>query len=156
VPYTLAFGETARGPIPAKSNLIFDVEIIKAEKSKIPIPYTATGKDTITTPSGLKYIIVKQGSGTQAAIGKKVKVDYTGYLTSGKMFDSSIELGQPFSFTLGNGEVIKGWDEGVALMKVGEQVRLIVPSSLAYGDTDYGPIPGKSTLIFDVELMEVK
>ena len=120
------------------------------------MPYVVTGKDTLTTASGLKYIVVKAGTGTQAVKGKKVKVDYTGYFTSGKIFDSSIQNGEPYSFTLGNGEVIPGWDEGIALMKVGAQLRLIVPYTLAYGEKDYGPIPGKSPLIFDVELIDVK
>lgn len=156
VPYQLAYGETARGPIPAKSNLIFDVEVINAVEVAKPEAYNVTGKDTITTASGLKYIVVKEGTGVQAAAGKTVKVHYTGYFTSGGIFDSSVERNEPFSFALGKGSVIAGWDEGVALMKVGEKVRLIIPYTLAYGANDYGPIPGKSTLIFDVELLDVK
>jgi peptidylprolyl isomerase len=156
IPYHLAYGETARGPIPAKSNLIFDVEIIKAEKPMKAEPYNVEGKDTVTTASGLKYIIVDQGSGVQAAKGKTAKVHYTGYFTNGSMFDSSVESGEAFSFMIGKGQVIKGWDEGVALMKTGSKYRFIIPYDLGYGENDNGPIPGKSILIFDVELLEVK
>jgi len=157
IPYNLGYGETAYGPIPAKSNLIFDIEIVKAEMPIKAIPFDVKGKDTITTASGLKYIIVKPGTGVQAANGKTVTVHYTGYFTDGKIFDSSVERGKPLDpFVLGEGHVIKGWDEGVALMKTGEKARLIVPYQLGYGEKDYGPIPGKSTLIFDVELMDVK
>jgi peptidylprolyl isomerase len=156
IPYNLAYGETARGTIPAKSNLVFDVEILKAEKSVTPEPFDVKGKDTITTASGLKYIVVKDGAGIQAASGKTVKVHYTGYFTDGKIFDSSVERGEAFSFALGQGKVIPGWDEGIALLKVGGETRLIVPYQLAYGEAGYGPIPAKATLVFDVELLEVK
>ncbi len=155
IPYYLAFGEKAQGAIPAKSNLVFDVEIIKAEKPITPEPFKVIGKDTITTISGLKYVIVKDSAGVQAAVGKTVKVHYTGYFTNGSIFDSSFERGEPISFVLGHGQVIPGWDEGIALMKTGEKVRLIVPYQLGYGEKDYQTIPGKSTLIFDVELLDV-
>jgi len=156
VPYNLAYGENARGPIPAKSNLIFDVEIINASLPPKAVPYTVAGKDTITTASGLKYIIVNPGTGVQAANGKNVIVHYTGYFTDGKIFDSSVERDEPFPFVLGQGQVIKGWDEGVALMKVGEKIRMIIPYQLGYGENANGPIPAKATLVFDVELLDVK
>ena len=93
----------------------------------------------------------------QAEAGKTVKVHYTGYLTDGKKFDSSVERGEPIAFPLGMGNVIKGWDEGIALMKTGEKARLIIPYQLAYGEQGYpGAIPPKATLIFDVELVEVQ
>ena len=156
IPYTLAYGETERGSIPAKSNLIFDVEILSADKIEKPIPYNVEGKDTLVTSSGLKYIIVNKGTGTAAAEGKKVSVHYTGYFTDGSLFDSSVERGEAFSFVLGGGQVIKGWDEGVALMKMGDKFRFVIPYHLAYGENEYGPIPGKSTLVFDVELLNVE
>ncbi|NTW31397.1 MAG: FKBP-type peptidyl-prolyl cis-trans isomerase [Bacteroidetes bacterium] len=156
IPYNLAYGETARGPIPAMSNLIFDVEVIKAEKSTSPEPYDVKGKDTLKTASGLQYIIVKEGTGAQATSGKTVKVHYTGYFTDGKIFDSSVERGTAFSFPLGQGRVIAGWDEGIALLKVGGKARLIIPYQLGYGENAYNSIPAKSTLIFDVELIDVK
>jgi peptidylprolyl isomerase len=117
------------------------------------VPYNVTGLVENTTPSGLKYIIVEQGSGKQPTKGNIVTVDYTGYFTDGKIFDSSVERGQPLKFPLGVGMVIQGWDEGLSLMKVGDKFRLIIPYHLGYGEKDYGPIPGKSTLIFDVELI---
>ena len=155
IPYSLGYGEAAHGPIPAKSNLIFDVEIIKAEKPVKLEPFNVAGKDTVTTASGLKYIVVEKGKGGKAEDGKTVKVHYTGYFTDGKIFDSSVQHGKPFSFVLGHKRVIAGWDEGVALMNVGGKVRLIVPYQLGYGENDYGPIKGRSTLIFDVELLDV-
>jgi len=155
IPYNLAYGENPRGPIPAKSDLIFDVEVLNAEAGIIPVPYDITGKNTLTTASGLKYIKINETTGTPAASGKTVKVHYTGYFTDGKIFDSSIERGEAFSFQIGAGEVIEGWDIGVALLKTGEKARLIIPYNLAYGETARGPIPAKSDLVFDVELLEV-
>lgn len=118
------------------------------------ISYAQT--DTITTQSGLKYIVVDKGSGVHAENEKSVEVHYTGYLTSGKIFDSSRDRGEPLEFTLGVGKVIKGWDEGIALMSVGDKLKLIIPPDLAYGKKGAGDvIPPNSTLIFDVELMSV-
>lgn len=96
------------------------------------------------------------GTGAEAVAGKKVTVEYTGTLTDGKKFDSSKDHGTPFSFTLGAGEVIKGWDEGVLGMKVGGKRKLTVPPGLAYGDRAIGAIPANATLIFDIELLKVE
>jgi FKBP-type peptidyl-prolyl cis-trans isomerase len=96
------------------------------------------------------------GTGATAAAGKTVKVHYTGWLTSGKKFDSSLDRGQPFSFPLGGGQVIKGWDEGVAGMKVGGKRQLRIPPELGYGARGAGGvIPPNATLIFDVELLDI-
>lgn len=112
--------------------------------------------DTITTGSGLKYIIVSKANGDPAVKGKAVEVHYTGTLIDGKVFDSSIERKEPIEFILGQGQVIKGWDEGIALMTIGDKYRLIIPSDLAYGEKGAGSvIPPGATLIFDVELMSV-
>lgn len=107
-----------------------------------------------STTDGLKYYDIKEGTGPVAKSGDKVKVHYTGWLTDGKKFDSSVDRGEPFQFTLGAGQVIKGWDEGVAGMKVGGKRQLQIPPQLGYGSRGAGGvIPPNATLIFDVELL---
>jgi FKBP-type peptidyl-prolyl cis-trans isomerase len=109
------------------------------------------------TASGLEYIEVEAGTGAQAAAGKTVSVHYTGKFQDGKVFDSSVSRGDPITFRLGVGQVIKGWDEGIALMKVGGKAQLIIPSALGYGERGAGGvIPPNATLVFDVELVAVK
>lgn len=109
------------------------------------------------TASGLKYVDQVVGAGDVAVAGKTVSVHYTGWLENGKKFDSSVDRGQPFSFPLGAGRVIKGWDEGVQGMKIGGKRKLTIPSDLGYGSRGAGGvIPPNATLIFDVELLEVK
>jgi peptidylprolyl isomerase len=109
------------------------------------------------TASGLYYIMEKEGTGAQAVAGKTVSVHYTGTLLDGTKFDSSLDRGQPISFPLGQGQVIKGWDEGIALLKVGGKAKLIIPADLAYGERGAGGvIPPNAPLIFTVELVEVK
>ncbi len=118
---------------------------------------TSSGGATITTASGLQYVVLKEGDGPVATAGKMVSVHYTGWLTNGTKFDSSVDRGQPFQFGLGQGQVIKGWDEGVAGMKVGEKRKLIIPSNLGYGERGAGNvIPPNSTLVFDVELLGIQ
>ena len=113
------------------------------------------GKE-ITTSSGLQYIDLKVGTDATAQAGQTVTVHYTGWLENGKKFDSSIDRGQPFSFPLGAGRVIKGWDEGVQGMKVGGKSKLIIPSNLGDGARGAGGvIPPYATLIFEVELLGV-
>lgn len=117
----------------------------------------AENNQEITTPSGLKYIDQVVGTGEVAVAGKTANVHYTGWLENGKKFDSSVDRGQPFSFPLGAGRVIKGWDEGVQGMKVGGKRKLTIPSDLGYGSRGAGGvIPPNATLIFDVELLGVR
>lgn len=111
----------------------------------------------VTTPSGLKYVDQVVGTGDVAVAGKTASVHYRGWLENGKKFDSSVDRGQPFSFPLGAGRVIKGWDEGVQGMKVGGKRKLTIPSDLGYGSRGAGGvIPANATLIFDVELLGVR
>ena len=118
-------------------------------------PMKVSGQPT-TTPSGLQYWDIVVGTGGTAVAGTTVKVHYTGFLTTGEKFDSSRDRSEPFSFSLGAGQVIKGWDEGVAGMKVGGQRQLRIPPGLGYGASGAGGvIPPNATLIFDVELLEV-
>lgn len=118
-------------------------------------PAKTSGKPT-TTKSGLKYWELKKGTGALAKSGDNVKVHYTGWLTDGKKFDSSLDRGSPFEFKLGAGMVIKGWDEGVAGMKVGGKRQLRIPAELGYGDKGAGGvIPPNAELVFDVELLGV-
>jgi len=109
------------------------------------------------TESGLRYKIIQKGDGKQAEKGKKVSVHYKGALTDGTEFDSSYKRKQPIDFPLGQGHVIEGWDEGIALLQVGDKARFVIPSHLGYGSRGAGGvIPPDATLIFDVELMDVK
>lgn len=121
-----------------------------------PGPSKTTGQP-VTTPSGLKYYDLKKGKGAPPKSGQRVSVHYTGWLTDGKKFDSSRDRGEPFSFSLGKRQVISGWDMGVAGMKVGGKRTLIIPSDLGYGSRGAGSaIPPNATLVFDVELLDVK
>jgi FKBP-type peptidyl-prolyl cis-trans isomerase FkpA len=109
------------------------------------------------TPSGLRYIEEAEGDGPEAQPGQHVSVHYTGWLTDGSSFDSSRSSGRPFDFDLGAGQVIQGWDLGVAGMRIGGKRKLIIPSDLGYGRSGYPPvIPQDATLIFDVELLAVR
>ncbi len=114
-------------------------------------------QNVFRTPSGLEVHEVEQGFGEAARAGKTVSVHYTGYLQDGTKFDSSLDRGEPFSFPLGAGKVIRGWDEGLVGLKVGGRRKLIIPPELAYGSRGAGRlIPPGATLVFDVELLEVK
>ena len=133
--------------------------------AEAPPPQPTTEKETtpvdeqkaITTPSGLKYIDLVAGTGASPQKGQRVSVHYTGWLKDGKKFDSSVDRGQPFGFILGQGQVIKGWDEGVASMKVGGKRKLIIPPQLGYGPSGYpGVIPPNAELTFDVELLGIQ
>lgn len=117
----------------------------------------AGGKKVNTTPSGLQYIDIVEGTGPSPQPGQQVRVHYTGTLENGKKFDSSVDRGEPFEFPIGIGRVIKGWDEGVMSMKVGGKRTLVIPSDLGYGARGAGGvIPPNATLIFEVELLGVK
>lgn len=127
-----------------------------AQKPNTSAPTKVTG-DGVKTASGLQYWDIKVGTGAEAKQGSHVTVHYTGWLTSGKKFDSSVDAGKPFEFTIGRGDVIKGWEEGVAGMKVGGKRQLRIPPELGYGASGYpGVIPANATLVFDIQLLGVK
>ncbi|HET9477515.1 MAG TPA: FKBP-type peptidyl-prolyl cis-trans isomerase, partial [Dehalococcoidia bacterium] len=147
--------------IPPGATIIFEVELLDIKKGQgevAPESPPEIDGETITTDSGLKYIDIEEGTGITPATGQRVTVHYTGWLESdGSKFDSSLDGGQAFTFTIGQGNVIKGWDEGLSTMKVGGKRRLIVPADLGYGEEGYPPvIPANAVLIFDVELLDVR
>ena len=116
----------------------------------------ADANNIVTTDSGLKYEVITEGEGAQPQTGNRVFVHYVGTLEDGTKFDSSRDRGRPFDFTIGQGQVIKGWDEGVGMMKVGDRRKLIIPPELGYGARGAGGvIPPNATLIFDVELLRI-
>ncbi len=155
IPPALALGETGGGEIPANATLIMEIGLTEV---KAPILMTPVDEaDYTTTESGLKYYDFAEGTGDSPTTGQTVVVHYTGWLEDGTVFDSSVERGQPFSFPLGTGSVIPGWDEGVATMKVGGKRQLVIPPELGYGDSGAGGvIPPGATLIFEVELLEIQ
>ncbi len=130
-------------------------EAAEREAAEAKMEQLAAGFDK--TESGLRYKMIQKGNGKKAEIGKTVSVHYTGQLEDGKVFDSSIPRKKPIEFPLGRGNVIEGWDEGIALLQVGDKARFVIPSHLGYGSRGAGgAIPPNATLIFDVELMDVK
>ena len=154
IPSELGYGERGSGKlIPSGATLIFDVELLEIIVAFVDTDFLLPGRED-NTESGLRMIIHKEGSGEKPRAGQTVSVHYTGLLETGKKFDSSHDRGRPFKFPLGQGRVIKGWDEGIALMSKGEKRTLVIPPELGYGSQDKGRIPPNSTLIFEVELVD--
>jgi len=182
IPSRLAYGSRAAGEkIPANSVLVFDVEMIEAtDPVQAQDPAAGTGdvvdeekaiaeyikannlmKNIKRTPSGLYYVIKEKGEGAKPTNGQTVSMNYTGSLLNGSLFDSNVDPQfkhvSPFDFPLGQGRVIKGWDEGIALLNVGTKAKLIIPSRLGYGARAMGAkIPANSVLVFDVEVLGTK
>ncbi len=113
-------------------------------------------KEILSVTPEIKTEILQPGTGQAAQKGDQISVHYTGTFLDGTKFDSSLDRGEPFTFTLGTGEVIRGWDEGMVGMRVGEKRKLTIPPEFAYGDQNVGPIPTNSTLVFEVELLGIK
>jgi peptidylprolyl isomerase len=160
LPPELGYGPAGAGGgiIPPDATLVFDVELIDIRPGSPDSPNEVSEEDYTTTESGLQYFDLVEGDGETAAAGMQVSVHYTGWLTDGTKFDSSLDRGTPLAFVLGNGSVIAGWDEGVTGMKVGGVRQLYIPADLAYGETGAGggTIPPDAVLIFEVELLEVQ
>jgi FKBP-type peptidyl-prolyl cis-trans isomerase len=136
--------------------LAADEKTPAAPAAKEPAMAAAAEEKVVQTASGLRYVDLAIGAGAEAKAGDRVAVHYTGWLDDGTKFDSSVDRGTPFGFPLGAGRVIKGWDEGVAGMRVGGKRKLIIPAELGYGDRGAGGvIPPKATLTFEVELLQV-
>jgi peptidylprolyl isomerase len=154
IPPDLALGAQGNGVIPADSTLVMEIELTDLKEPRVATKVDE--KDFTTTTSGLKYYDLTTGTGESPKTGQTVVVDYTGWLTDGTQFDSSIDRGEPISFVLGEGNVIPGWDEALATMKVGGKRQLVIPPELGYGDQGSGTIPPGATLIFEVELKEIK
>ena len=161
IPSDLAYGDQGiQGIIPPGATLIFDVELVSVSPPPPPPPEAPTEVDEAdytTTDSGLKYYDLEEGSGDSPQTGQTAVVNYTGWLEDGTMFDSSLLRGQPFAFPVGLQQVIPGWDEGVASMKVGGKRQLVIPAELGYGERGAGDaIPPNATLIFEVDLLEIQ
>ncbi|MEO9532500.1 MAG: FKBP-type peptidyl-prolyl cis-trans isomerase [Crocinitomicaceae bacterium] len=165
MPSWLGFGAQGKGVIPPNATLVFDLEMIKisdpAEEAKeLAASFKAEMAEKYPTAkqtkSGLMYIVEKEGNGTHPTKGQTVSVHYTGTLMNGEKFDSSVDRGKPFEFPIGQGRVIKGWDEGIPLASVGGKIKLIIPHWLAYGPNARPGIPANSHLIFDVEMLDIK
>ncbi|MEA5565360.1 FKBP-type peptidyl-prolyl cis-trans isomerase [Anabaena sp. UHCC 0399] len=145
-----AFAETVTPTPPATT-------IVTENNTLIANNHMSDASKVVTTPSGLKYEEIEEGTGATPVKGQTVTVHYTGTLENGTKFDSSRDRNRPFSFTIGVGQVIQGWDEGLSTMKVGGRRQLIIPAELGYGSRGAGGvIPPNATLLFDVELLEVK
>ena len=157
IPGALAYGDHPRPGAPA-GDLTFDVELLEIMKAPDPPPVpedvAAAPKTATKTKSGLAYRVLKPGTGKQPKGTDTVLVHYSGWTTDGKLFDSSVMRGKPISFRLD--QVIKGWTEGVQLMKVGEKARFWIPGNLAYGDKPTRPGAPAGTLVFDVELIAIQ
>lgn len=156
IPSELAYGKQGVGPIPPNTDIKAVITLVDAKE---PIVANLWDVDTTkykTTKDGLKYVILNEGEGAEADSGDMVTVNYSGYLAKDSTkFDSSIERDEPFTFTLGAKQVIPGWDEGIALLRKGGKARLVIPPALGYGNRPNRLIPPNSTLIFDVELVDI-
>ena len=157
IPPDLGYGSRGAGDrIPPNSKLIFEVELIDIKKPFVDTDFELPGEENVSE-SGMVMIDHIIGSGDFAQNGQKVIVHYTGKLESGQKFDSSHDRGSPFVFVLGEGRVIKGWEEGLSSMKIGGKRTLIIPPYLAYGSRGAGNvIPPNATLIFEVELVDIQ
>ena len=157
IPSSLGYGSRgAGGVIPPDATLLFDVELLEIKPIIVDADFSLPGKE-VNYDSGLKTTVHKEGTGSNPNPGDNITVHYKGLLSDGTEFDSSYSRGTPFTFVVGQGRVIKGWDEGLLYMKVGEKRTLIIPPDLGYGERGAGgAIPSNATLIFEVELIKIE
>ncbi|HSL89305.1 MAG TPA: FKBP-type peptidyl-prolyl cis-trans isomerase [Ignavibacteriaceae bacterium] len=156
IPASNAYGDEGLGPIPPNSSIKIMLEVFEVKDPIVAKMWYVDSTLFKQTESGLKYAIIEEGSGHDVQQGKVTSVHYSGFLSDGTKFDSSVEREEPLTLIVGMGQVIPGWDEGLQLLKQGSKARFIIPPQLAYGERDLGVIPPNSTLIFDVEVVEVK
>jgi len=156
IPSELAYGEKGVGPVPPNSDLKVLIELLDVKDPVVAEMWDVDRSKIKTTESGLMYVIIEEGEGEIVTEGNVVTVHYSGFLEDGTKFDSSVERDESFSFVVGNKQVIPGWDEGIRFLKKGGKARFVIPPTLGYGDITAGKIPPNSTLVFDVELLDVK
>ncbi len=156
VPHELAYGEEGRGPVPPRTDLVFDIEVLDAGIVEAPVMWPIEDQDTLITESGLQVIILEEGTGEKPPRGSVIEIHYSGYLSDGTLFDSSVQREVPLRFVLGTSQVIRGFDEGFTLLVKGARARFIIPPHLAYGERGAGRIPSGETLFFDVELIDIQ
>jgi peptidylprolyl isomerase len=157
IPSELAYGKQGIGPIPPNTDLKAVITLVDAKEPIVANLWDVDSTKYKTTKDGLKYAIIQEGTGAQPDSGDLVTVNYSGYLAKDSTkFDSSVERDEPFTFKLGARMVMPGWEEGIALLKKGSKARLIIPPALGYGERANRIIPPNSTLIFDVEVVDIK
>ncbi len=157
IPAAMGYGSMGAGSIPPNADLIFDVVLLEVMKPIDHQPFDGRGLDTLSTPSGLRYIIIRRpGDTAKLKDGQQVAIHYAGYLTDGTKFDASYDRSQPLEFQVGRIGLIKGWLEMLTLAGNGGKYRAIIPSNIAYGERGYpGVIPPNATLVFDMEVVSV-
>jgi len=156
IPSNKAYGEMGFGPVPPNSSLKVVINLVDVKDIVVAKSWDIDSTKIVTSNSGLKYVILQSGMGEKADSADLVTVHYTGFLSDGKIFDSSVERDEPFKFRLKLQPVIPGWEEGVKLLGKGGKAKLIIPPALGYGAMPVGSIPPNSTLIFDVEVLNVE
>lgn len=156
IPAHKAYGELGYGPIPPNSSLKVVINLLDVKDAIVAKPWQIDSTKILTTKSGLKYFIFQEGTGAKADSSDLLTIHYTGFLENGKIFDSSVERDEPLKFRLKLQPVIPGWEEGVKLLGKGGKAKFIIPSALGFGAVPMGSIPPNSTLIFDVEVLDIE
>lgn len=156
IPSKKAYGELGFGPVPPNSSLKVVINLVDVKDIIAAKMWDIDSTKIVTSKSGLKYVILLPGTGEKADSADLITVHYTGFLTNGKIFDSSVERDEPFKFRLKLQPVIPGWEEGIQLLAKGGKAKFIIPPALGYGAIPVGSIPPNSTLIFDVEVLNVE